>query len=268
MVQVDKTANLQATGDSANDILSNDNFDKLLIEIDYVKGLKPTDEAMNNFVDFFLKVYTFKEDIQFVYDETPSPNEDELTLNEIVELESKNRTFYNTGSTLAICIYFADAPSDDDDEDQGLVTLGSVYRNTSMIIHEFTVRKLASKSPFIDNADVETATINHEFAHLFGLVNLGTAMVNPHEDNTTANHCDQDGCLMQAKLQFGVPINKNPLPGNKKSGENDIKADCSLSGQSVLQMLEKQSAKGSAASINLGIECIRDIKANGGKFLN
>ncbi len=73
---------------------------------------------------------------------------------------------------------------------------------------------------------------------------------------------------MQAELQFGVPINKTPLPGNKSIAKNGIKADCSLSGQSVLQMLKKQSSKGNASAVNLDIECINDIKANGGKFLN
>jgi len=265
---VDKTANLQGTGDSANDILSNDKFDKLLIEIDYVQGFKPTEEAMTNFVDFFLKFYTFKENIEFVYEEVPSPNKEELTLDEIAELESEHRNFYNTGSTLAVHIYFADAPSEDDEEDEGLVTLGAVYRNTSMIIHEVTVRKLASKSPFITNADVETATINHEFGHLFGLVNLGTAMVNPHEDADAVNHCDQEGCLMRAELQFGVPINKTPLADNKGIAKNGIKAGCSLSGYSVLQMLKKQSSKGNAAPVNLDDECINDIMANGGKPFN
>lgn len=265
---VNKTANLQGTGDSANDILSNDKFDKMVIEIDYVVGFRPTDEAMANFVDFFLKLYTFKEDIEFVYDELPSPNDDELTLDEIAKLEGENRTIYNSGSTLAVYIYFADAPSEDDDEDNDLVTLGAVYRNTSMIIHEATVRSLASKSPFITNADVETATINHEFGHLFGLVNLGTPMINPHEDSEAANHCSVEGCLMRAELQFGVPINKSPLPSNKSIVQNSIKAGCSLSGHSVLQMLEKRTSKGLNAMVSLDNECILDIKANGGKSFN
>ncbi len=264
-VPIDKTANLQGTGDSANDILSNDNFDKLLIEIDYVQGFRPTDEAMANFVDFFLKLYTFKEDIQFVYDELPSPNEEELTLDEIAELESKNRTLYNTGSTLAIYIYFADAPSEDDEEDEGLVTLGAVYRNTSMIVHEATVRQLAGKSPFITNADVETATLNHEFGHLFGLVDLGTAQVNQHEDTEAVNHCNVDGCLMRAELQFGGPSGKSQLTSSKNVSASGLKAGCSLSGNSVLQMLQKQTSKGAAAAVPLDAECILDLQANGGR---
>lgn len=132
---VNKTANLQGTGDSARDILSNENFDKLKIEIAYVDGFRPTQEAISGFVDY-LKERTFKEEIEIVYRSLESPDEESLTLDEITELESKNRTVYNDGRTLAIYIYFADAPAEGDDLDEGLVTLGAVYRNTSMIIHE------------------------------------------------------------------------------------------------------------------------------------
>ncbi|MGB5371673.1 MAG: hypothetical protein WBN18_14695, partial [Flavobacteriaceae bacterium] len=186
---IDKSANLLGTGDSANDILSNDNFSTLLVEIAFVTGFRPTAEAMDNFVDY-LRLHTFKDNVQMVYTELPSPKEETLTLQEIAELESDNRTAYNSGDTLAIYIYFADAPSDDDDETEGLVTLGAVYRNTSMIVHEVTVRKLAAQSPLITNADVETATLNHEFGHLFGLVNLGTEMQSEHEDSEAVNHCN------------------------------------------------------------------------------
>ncbi|MGI9550842.1 MAG: hypothetical protein ACR2MT_06545 [Aurantibacter sp.] len=264
-VTVDKTANLKGTGDSANDILSNDNFDKLTIEIGYVDGFRPTEEAMTNFVDFFLKQRTFKEDIELHYNMLPSSDEETLSLERIAELENENRTLYNQGSTLAVYIYFADAPAVEDNEDESLVTLGAVYRNTSMIIHEITVRKLAGKSPFLTDADVETATVKHEFGHLFGLVDLGTPEVNPHEDSNAENHCNVEGCLMRAELQFGVPINKSSLSSSKNIDESGLKASCSLSGNSVLQMLEKQTAKGLAPTVNLNVECIRDLQGNGGR---
>jgi len=260
---VDKTANLQGTGDSANDILSNDNFDKLLIEIDYVAGFRPTEEAMANFVTY-LKARTFKQDIELLYAEVPSPDVESLSLDKIAELEGENRTHYNNGSTLAIHIYFADAPSEDDNEDEDLVTLGAVYRNTSMIIHEVTVRMLASRSPFISNADVETATINHEFGHLFGLVDLGTPQVNEHQDTEAVNHCNVNGCLMRAELQFGGPASKSAISSTKN--ENGLKAGCSLTGYSVLQLLKKRTAKGLAPPpVPLDAECILDLQANGGR---
>ncbi|TLP82364.1 hypothetical protein ES765_01370 [Maribacter sp. ACAM166] len=270
---VDKKANLLAAGDSANDILSTDNFDKILIEIGYVTGFKPTTSAMTQFTDY-LRQHTFKEDIEIIYNELPSPAEDELTLKEISDLETKNRTAFNTGSTLAIYIYFADSPAEGDDLEDGLVTLGAVFQNTSMIIHEVTVRKLAARSFSISDADVETTTLNHEFGHLFGLVNLGTDMVNDHQSESENsdgemagdNHCNQNGCLMRSELQFGGPVSgKSHQATSKELYEDGIKSACTLSGNTVLGLLQQKSAKGSAATVELDPECILDIRANGGR---
>ncbi len=234
---IDKSANLRATGSSANDILSNNNFDKLLIEIAYVNGFRPSQSTMDNFVSY-LREHTFKEDIEFIYKPLDSPDEENLSLQVIANLESENRTVYNNGKTLAIYIYFADAPSDGDDEDSDLVTLGAVYRNTSMIIYERTLRRLAARSSFISVSDVETATLNHEFGHLFGLVNLGTPMVINHEDSEAENHCTTPGCLMRAELQFGGGMMKQ------------------------MQLL---ASKGQATIPGLDAECLTDLRANGGR---
>ena len=255
---IDKSANLLATGASANDILANANFDKLLIEIAYVAGFRPTTETVTNF-ESFLRERTFKQDIEFRYQELPSPNEATLTLNEIADLESENRTAYNDGRTLAIYIYFADAPSDEDDESQGAVTLGAVYRNTSMIIYQETIRNLLGNSSLISLTDVETATLNHEFGHLFGLVNLGTPLVNDHEDPDAENHCSIDGCLMRAELQFGL-ANKNRL-----IAKNGLHSACNLTGKSMMKLLQQKASRGLPIVPVLDPECILDLQSNGGR---
>lgn len=257
---IDKSANLLATGASASDLLNNANFNDLLIEIAYVDGFKPTEEAMDAFRVFLLE-RTFKQNIQLVYNELPSPNEETLTLQEIADLETENRTVYNNGTTMGIYIYFADAPPDDDDEEEGLVTLGAVYRNTSMIIHEGTIHSLASKSSFITNADIESVTLNHEFGHLFGLVDLGSPEVNDHEDPDSENHCTVIGCLMRAELQFGGFSGKSSTSAMK----NTLIPGCMLSGNSVLKMLKHRKSKGASATIDLDAECILDLQANGGR---
>lgn len=268
---VNKSANLLATGDSARDILSNDIFDTLVIEIAYVTGFKPTESAITQFTDY-LKEHTFKEEIELVYTELSSPSEDELTLQEIADLETKNRTVFNTGSSLSIYIYFSDAPAEGDDLEDGLVTLGSVYRNTSMIIHEVTVRELATLSSSINEADVETTTLNHEFGHLFGLVDLGTDMVNDHQSESENedgqlvgdNHCNQIGCLMRAELQFGSSTGKSLQANSIAEYEDGIKSGCVLSGTTVLNLLQQNTAKGEN-TVDLDAECLLDIRANGGR---
>ncbi len=231
--EVNKIPNLQATGDSANDILSNDNFTKLLIQVAYVEGFKPTESAITEFTAF-LKKHTFKEDIEVVFKELESSGEEKLELQQVDDLEQENRTVYNCEETLAIYIYFADAPAADDKPEEDLVTLGAVFRNTSMIIYESTLRDLVKSRPsFIGT--LEAATLMHEFGHLFGLVNLGTTPVNPdHEDTEAHNHCNVAGCLMRAELEFGNSMKKLLI------AKNGIIPD-------------------------LDAECIADLKNNGGR---
>lgn len=259
-VVVDRSQNLLATGASANDLLTNNNFDRLLIQIGFVTGFRPTQESMDNFVQF-LQERTFKQNIDIEYLELDPTGEETLELQEIADLEFENRTAYNEGTTLAIYIFFADAPSDGDDEDQGLVTLGAVYRNTSMVIFERTLRILASRSASITTTDVETATLNHEFGHLFGLVNLGTVPVNDHEDPEALNHCVIDGCLMRAELVFGSPSARALASISKES----ITSACNLSGETILNLLEGRAQRGMAVVPDLDAECILDLQNNGGR---
>lgn len=256
----DFPGNFLPTGDSGADILANDNFTNLEIQIAFVQGFRPTEEAMQNF-ETYLREFSFKQEITVVYTELESPGEETLTLEEISDLELDNRTSYNDDDTLAIYIYFADAPSDGDDPDSNLVTLGAVYRNTSMVIFEETIRDLAAQfSPIstINRSDVETATLNHEFGHLFGLVNLGTAMVNPHEDEEAANHCNVEGCLMRAELQFSNT-------GLKASAKGAIYAPaCQITGHDIIKAL--QTRKSNAETVDLDTECRLDIEAIGARI--
>ncbi len=261
-----------ASGDSGTDILSNETYTTLLIEIGYVTGFRPTTRAIADLTDY-LTQRTFKENIEITYLELDSPAEDDLTLHEIADLEEDNRTAYTSGSTLAIYIYFADAPAEGDDLDSGLVTLGAVYRNTSMVIHEKTVRELASRSFTISDTDVETTTLNHEFGHLFGLVDLGATMVNDHQSQSENdegqlvgdNHCNVNGCLMRAELQFGGGVaGKSAIHSSKAVYEDGLTAGCAVSGNTILSLLNSTTAKNAAAPA-LDSECLLDLAANGGR---
>ncbi len=235
--EVIKAANLLTTGASANDILSNTSFTKLHLELAYVVGFKPTDEAISNLEDF-LRERTFKDEIEIVLRPLVSPEEEDLSITKIVDLESENRTLYNSNDRLAIYIYFADAPSEDDMPEEGLVTLGASYRNTSMVIHEVTLRDFASRSSLVSLEDIETATLIHEFGHLFGLVDLGTTPVNNHIDPDSPRHCNASVCIMRAELEFGM---------------------------GMMSMMEKNKLSKGNSIPSLDAECILDLQNNGGR---
>lgn len=268
--QVENPANFQLTGASANDILSNNNFDRIVVEIAFVRGFRPTDEAIDGFEDF-LELHSFKNNIEIVFTELTSPREENLTLEEISNLEIENRTVYNDGTTLGVYIYFADSPSEGDEPDEGLFTLGAVYRNTSMIIFESTVIALASQSSIITAGNLESATLNHEFGHLMGLVNLGTVAINDHEDTTTNddgdvvgnNHCNVPGCLMQAQLNFNFSSTERQRTSFTTT--EGLKTDCSLNGLELLKQLEINNAQNSSIVPVLDPECRLDLSGNGGR---
>ena len=55
---------------------------------------------------------------------------------------------------------------------------------------------------------LESTVICHEFSHLSGLVNLGTPMVEDHQDSENGAHCITESCLLYHKIErMNIAIN-------------------------------------------------------------
>ena len=109
--------------------------------------------------------------------------------------------------------------------------LGVAYASTSMCIFEETIIDNTGGLGQASRADVEEGVLKHEFGHILGLVNLGTALQTQHEDGQHAKHCNVQDCLMYYAIETG-----------------DFFA--SLLGGGVPE---------------LDAQCIADLRANGGK---
>ncbi len=226
----DKSANLKSIGASANDLLSDAKYANLHLEIVYEEGAQPTNAALNNLIDF-INTYAHKSNITTSITSIPSQNKEKYTIQEVADIEAEYRTQYNEGNTIAVFIFYANGSSDKDEG--SAVVLGAAFRNTSMVIYQKTIMDVANK-PSLTLEEVETATLQHEFGHLFGLINLETEDIHPnHEDSENNNHCMVEDCLMNASVRFG-----NALLDRAKSGKK----------MPVLDAL-----------------CIEDLQAYGGK---
>jgi len=222
--------NKKATGSSANDLLSDNIFKSMVIEVVYVQGFEPTTAAINDFVAF-LNNRTFKpQGITVIKRAIPSPGKATYTTADISAIEDANRTKYNTADQIAVWLFFTDGASSSDSGNNFVI--GTAYRNTSIVIFEKTVQSLTN-SPLKPNRSlVESTVVNHEFGHILGLTNLGTTMQTDHEDKDHPKHCITQTCLMfwQAESSSGM---MNMLSG------------------------------GSAPTLDA--QCLADLKANGGK---
>jgi len=224
------TNNQKSLGTSSHDLLSDDTFKSMVIEVAYVQGYEPSATTINNLVSFLNERLNKPLGINVVKTPIISPGKTTFSNQDIIAIEDANRTKYNTSNQIAVWAFFVDGDSDGNTTNS--YVLGTSYRNTSFVIYEKTVQGL-SDSPFEPNRSLlETTVVEHEFAHLLGLTNLGAKMQTNHEDAEHPKHCNVESCLMYWESESGNSI------GNMISGGTIPKLDA---------------------------QCIADLRANGGK---
>ncbi|GFZ76657.1 hypothetical protein GCM10011531_02400 [Aquaticitalea lipolytica] len=224
------TANQQPVGTSANDLLADDTFTSMVIEVAYIDGYEPSQTSINNLIAF-LEARTYKPngitvEIRPIISTQDSP----YTNQDIVAIEDANRTKFNTANRIAVWAFFADGESASN-SNSGVV-LGTAYRNTSFVIYEETIHGLSDSPLEPSRSLLETTVIMHEFGHILGLTNLGSDLQSNHEDASHPKHCNVESCLMFWAAETGNGI------GN---------------------MISNGSAP------QLDAQCIADLQANGGK---
>lgn len=226
---INHTANLQATGSSANDFLSDSKYTGLVIEVCYVANFRPNAQTLVNLKSFMQARLNKPDGITIIEREIPSPGLAPYDINEVANVETLYRTKYNAGNILTMYMFFADGGTASDTESSFI--LGSAYRNTSFVMYESTIKNMSDSITEPDRTDLETTVILHEVGHLLGLVDLGSPMQTEHLDEAHDKHCDNQNCLMYWAV------------------ENNNVVDMMLGGN-VPQ---------------LDAHCLADLQANGGK---
>ncbi|AVR45728.1 hypothetical protein C7S20_10940 [Christiangramia fulva] len=221
-----KAPNLKTTGASASDLLSDDYYTSLHLEIAYVEGYKPSDQALSILSNFFQKRIYKPDGITMEMHSVASSGKSPFSIEEIADIEKKQRTKYNSGDEIVVWIYFADGKDEKDDNEKR--TLGSAFRNTSIVIYEKSIKDFSNQIGAPPKEILEATTLEHEFCHLFGLVDLGAPLLSNHQDPENEHHCATAGCLMNAELEFGSGIadviNDSSVPDLKQACINDLRA--------------------------------------------
>jgi len=187
--------NKKALGTSAEDLLSDDIYPNLVVEFVYSSFYKPSNTAVDNFRNFLAQRLNKPDGIDFVETVIPDSSGAPFDIDEIKAIEEENRTRYTDGNTIAVYVFFANGKSSNDTETS--VTLGTAYMNTSIVVYERTLKDIAISNSNISLSDLESTTMQHEFGHILGLVNIQNDDIHTgHEDPTYNKHCMVDSCLM------------------------------------------------------------------------
>jgi len=186
--------NKKALGESAEDILSDDIYKSLTVELVYSEDYKPTQETIDNFRAFLMERVNKPQGINFVETVVAEQPNDPFTIQEIREIEDRLRTKYTQCNNIAVYVFFSNGSSSNDT--QTTVTLGSAYRNTSIVIYERTIQVITESDPILLPL-IESTALNHEFGHILSLTNiLGDDIHQLHEDQAHLKHCFVEECLM------------------------------------------------------------------------
>ncbi len=182
--------NNKQIGASANDLLSAANYTSLKIEIQYMPGFAPDATALSNLGSFLNTLINKPGGISIVQTQIAASGKTVLSLNEISAIEKNNRTAYTSGSQLGVYFLFTDGGYTDAN------VLGLAFRNTSMCIFGKTIHDNSGALGQVNRTKLESTVLEHEAAHILGLVDIGSAMQTNHKDASHGNHCSNSSCLM------------------------------------------------------------------------
>jgi hypothetical protein len=204
----------QEVGSSAHDILSDKEYRSITIELIYMSGFKPTDEAVQNLKQLISSTCNKPDGVNVVFSEISPQGKSAYSIDDVKDLEDANRKEFTYKKDLAVCFLFLDGPSAENEGSN--MVLGQAYYNTSMVIYEQSLQDHSGGFGEPELYKLETTVINHEFGHILGLVNLGSAMYYAHQDAAHGAHCDNSDCLMYWEVESGSVfqnlVGNSPIP--------------------------------------------------------
>jgi hypothetical protein len=210
--------NILSTGRSAHDLLSTDTYNSVSVEIQYMPGMELLPESVNNLINF-LETYLDKPGgITITQKQVASFAADTVSLRQVADFETANRSLYTKDNVISVYILVSDA------KDSSPLVLGTAYLNTSIVLYEKSILAHSSGLAQATREKVESEVMEHEFGHLTGLVNHGTPMVTPHEDPAHEHHCTNRNCLMYYEIQTsGTGTSNNTIPSLDVNCINDLR---------------------------------------------
>ncbi len=177
-------------GASARELLSDEVYKSLTVEIQYMKGFKPKAETVNQLTVFLNQYLNKPKGINIVLKEIKRIKNTPLAVDSVLAIEKLNRTHFVEEDKTAIYILFTNS------RHVGKRILGTAYRNTSAVIYGKAIRENSNLKGKLSHQELETAVLLHETGHLLGLVNKGSLVASGHTDPDYPDHCSNKNCLM------------------------------------------------------------------------
>jgi hypothetical protein len=162
---------------------------RLAIEVAYVAGRKPTQQALDHLTTILRREAQKPDGITVVAGAQLPGSATSYSLADIVSLESRFRHLHSNGSVATIWIAALNG-----DYSQGSGTLGLAFRATAEVLFEDQIKQAANL--FVSADAIERSVITHETGHLLALINIGYHSAYDHEDPSHPHHSKYQSSVM------------------------------------------------------------------------
>lgn len=190
----------QKVGLSAADLLRDEKYTSLNIEVQYMEGFEPDPTALKN-LQFFLFEHLHKpKGIFITTKQIVAAAEPSLTLEQVVAIERANRTAFVQDNQLTVYILYTNTYYTESR------MLGWAYKNTSAVLFGKKILEHARREDTPDRTILESNVLKHEMGHLLGLVSVGTPLQSDHKDDKHGKHCSNPQCLMYHVVDTKKPF--------------------------------------------------------------
>ena len=225
---VDPTNNYdnRSVGVSANDLLDSARYKVINLDICYVIKHPLPAEVVDDAVKFLAR-YCNKPGGIFVNERQIPMQGGKLYVNDLITIEKIYRTKFekagkNNSDTLGLFILVTEG-------DYYLENiLGVSYKNTSVALFDGIITANSGGAAQPSRETLLSTVLRHEIGHMLGLVNTGTAMQTPHQDEANGKHCDNGQCVMHHSMQTTAAVSAlagNIIPDLDANCRADLKAN-------------------------------------------
>jgi len=180
----------RSVGASANELLSSSKYKSLTVEVQYMPGFAPDNNALTQLQQFLSNHLNKPGGITITTRQIAAASGTTLNAQQVHQIEKQNRSEFSNSDGIAVYILYTNG------EYTNNQTLGIAYRNTSAALFGKTIRDNSGGVGQVSRTKLEATVLQHELGHLLGLVDNGTSMQTPHKDAGHGSHCNNSNCLM------------------------------------------------------------------------
>ena len=192
--------------DRVRDYIRSDNYDRLVLEVDYTTGVAPTESVIDDLVAGLTPLFDKPAGIEVVLDEELPPRGSDYawSFGELAELAGLTYDLEVDEDTIKMHVLIVDGHDERDDEEGSI--LGLSWSNLNIVLYQESLDRLCEseagnslrRAGLVEEACARTqlAIWTHELGHVIGLVDMGLPMVEDHEDPEHAHHDHNEECVM------------------------------------------------------------------------